>query len=153
MEIFEIREFTTGDFGDRGEVIGYEMADNANYAKQQYVDKIGNQSIMDSGYVAAYRMSVESYLKRLDEAYKAYLQFTLPVAELHKEVLLKHLKGKRVNDVVDLWAEAKNYYHNKGMEMGGSYASFGDDITVKLYHNNQKITFKITIDELRKNML
>jgi hypothetical protein len=153
MEIFVIRKYSSGDIGDRGEVIGYEMADNANSAKQQYADKIGDQSIMDTGYVSASKMSAESYLKRLDEAYKAYLQFTLPIAELHKEMLLKHLKGKRVNDVVDLWAETKNYYYNKGMEMGGSYASFGDDISVRLYRNNQKITFKITMDELRKNML
>jgi hypothetical protein len=151
MEIFEIREYTTGDFGDRGKVIGYEMGDNENSAKQQYADKIGDQSIMDTGYITASKVSTEIYLKRLDEAYKAYSRFTLPVGELHKEVLLKHLKTKKINDASDLWASAKEYYFHKGISMGGSYASFGDDISVKIYDENQIISFKIKIDELTKN--
>jgi hypothetical protein len=151
MEIFEIREYTTGDIGDRGKVIGYEMGDNESSAKQQYADKVGNPTIMDTGYVTASKVSAEIYLKRLGEAYKAYSRFTLPVGELHKEVLLKHLKGKRVNNVVDLWASVKDYYNNKGISMGGSYASFGDEISVKIYDENQTISFKITIDELIKN--
>lgn len=66
-----------------------------------------------------------------------------------KEELIRHLKTKRTNDVCALWGEAKSYYKNKLIEMGGGYASRGKDISVTLNVNGQLERFKVSVDECK----
>lgn len=64
-----------------------------------------------------------------------------------KNELIKHLQTKRTDDVSALWSEAKFYYKNKLVEMGGGYASLGKEINVTLNVNGELERFKVSIDE------
>ena len=64
-----------------------------------------------------------------------------------KSELIKYLKLKYINDVHTLWGETKNYYKSKLIEMGGGYASVGNDISVILNINNKLERFKVSIAE------
>jgi hypothetical protein len=66
-----------------------------------------------------------------------------------KEELIKHLQTKRIDGVCTLWGEAKSYYKNKLIEMGGGYASCGKDISVTLNVNGVLERFKVSIDECK----
>lgn len=68
-------------------------------------------------------------------------------AMILKEQLLKHLKTQSIAGIDDLWCHTKYYYKNKGIEMGGAYASIGEKITVRLLINKTKIRFEVYIYE------
>lgn len=61
------------------------------------------------------------------------------------------LKKKHIYDITALWGEAKTYYRNQLREMGGSYASWGNSISVRLNNpiNNTPIKFDVELDEVR----
>jgi len=65
-----------------------------------------------------------------------------------KNELLKHLKTTHIEDVHSLWAQAKTYYQNKLIVMGGSYASWGEKITVKLSIDDNRFSFDVSLTEL-----
>lgn len=73
------------------------------------------------------------------------------VAKSHlKSELVEHLKTKEIEDVNSLWGEAKDYYKSRLIEMGGSYASFGKDITVTLKLLKEVVRFDVSIAECQK---
>ncbi len=64
-----------------------------------------------------------------------------------KEELIRYLKTKHISDVHNLWGETKSYYKNRLIEMGGSYASFGNHISVKLSINGNTYSFNVSLSE------
>jgi hypothetical protein len=65
-----------------------------------------------------------------------------------KDELVKHLKTTYISDVHDLWDQTKSYYKNKLIEMGGSYASWGDKISVKVNIDENRYSFDVFLNEL-----
>lgn len=114
-----------------------------------------------------FRLVVESnghcYIQVADEESETF-DFDLPkpseptiavepvlcAADLKAE-LVAHLKTKHIYDITALWGEAKTYYRNQLREMGGSYASWGNSISVRLNNpiNNTPIKFDVELDEVR----
>ena len=66
-----------------------------------------------------------------------------------KTDLINYLKTKHIYDVYSLWGEAKTYYKDKCIEMGGSYASWSKDISVTLNICGKLERFKVSIDECK----
>ena len=70
--------------------------------------------------------------------------------KLHKSELLSHLLQKRISNIIDLWGEAKSFYRDRLIEMGGSYAyPGGDHISVWLEIDDEMIRFKIYLSEVK----
>ena len=71
---------------------------------------------------------------------------------IEKKKLVKYLKTRTnfITDVHSLWSETKEYYKSQLIEMGGCYASFGNDITVSLNYHNIGFKFKVTLEEILK---
>jgi hypothetical protein len=71
----------------------------------------------------------------------------------YKQQLIDHLKGLykscKIDNVMTLWGESKTYFDNKGIPMGGSYASWETDITVNLNVNKEILRFKVDLSELK----
>lgn len=65
-----------------------------------------------------------------------------------KEQLVEHLKKTHITDVHDLWSQTKSYYRNKLIEMGGSYASWSDKISVKIIVNDNRYSFDVFLSDL-----
>ena len=65
-----------------------------------------------------------------------------------KGQLVEHLKTTHISDVHDLWGQTKSYYRNKLIEMGGSYASWGDKISVKIIVDGNRYSFDVFWSEL-----
>ncbi len=66
-----------------------------------------------------------------------------------KEELVEYLKTKHISGVTSLWGEAKTYYKNKGIPMGGSYASWSTDISVSLNIDGEIKRFKVELEEVK----
>ena len=67
-----------------------------------------------------------------------------------KQTLIEHLKDCYIdNDIDKLWGETKSWFKSKLIEMGGSYASFGKEITVRVKINDDIITFKVSLKEVQ----
>ena len=66
-----------------------------------------------------------------------------------KEKLIKHLKTKSTKNIHALWSEAKSYYKDRLIEMGGGYASIGDSINVVLNIDGELERFKVSIEECK----
>ena len=73
----------------------------------------------------------------------------LCAADLKAE-LVAHLKTKHIDDIASLWGNAKSYYNAQLREMGGSYASWGKSISVRLNNpiNTPPIRFSVALDEV-----
>jgi hypothetical protein len=65
-----------------------------------------------------------------------------------KDELVTYLKKTHISDVHGLWGQTKSYYKNKLIEMGGSYASWGDKISVKVNINGNIYSFDVFLSEL-----
>lgn len=63
-----------------------------------------------------------------------------------KEELIKYLKTKDINHIDRLWSETKHYYNSRSVIMGGSYASFGADISVRLKND---VRFTVSLEEVK----
>ena len=68
-----------------------------------------------------------------------------------KEELVNYLKTKGIDDITSLWGYSKDFYNKQLREMGGSYASWGKSISVRLNNpiNNTPIRFDVALDEVR----
>jgi len=67
-----------------------------------------------------------------------------------KPKLIEHLKGQYINnDIYRLWGETKYWFKKRLIEHGGGYASFGSKITIWTYINNEKVYFKISLEEVK----
>ena len=64
-----------------------------------------------------------------------------------KEELIEYLKTKDITTVLELWGHAKTYYKDKRIGMGGSYASFGDDISITLSTDKALTRFKVRLED------
>ena len=73
----------------------------------------------------------------------------MPEATEYKTTLVEHLKTKHIGCVHSLWGEAKTFYKDKLIPMGGAYASWGDTINVTLNVDGEMIRFKVSIEEAR----
>jgi len=66
-----------------------------------------------------------------------------------REELISHLKTRYINnDINRLWGETKSWFKDRLIEMGGSYASFGKDISVRAILNKKEIEFKVSLKEV-----
>lgn len=71
-----------------------------------------------------------------------------------KVILLNHLNThKHVyidNDIQNLWSFCKDWFLRNNLEMGGSYDSFGDSVTIRTNLDKKSITFKISLKEINR---
>ena len=67
-----------------------------------------------------------------------------------KPHMVEYLQGKGITNIDDLWSYAKTFASTNGYQIGGSYASFGKDISVSLLKNDTRETFKITLEEVKQ---
>jgi len=70
-----------------------------------------------------------------------------------KSELIEHLKTKLISNIDSLWGETKSYYKARLIEMGGCYASFGEDISVWLLIDKEQqmsLKFSVSLDEVVK---
>jgi hypothetical protein len=69
----------------------------------------------------------------------------------YKQDLVNHLKSLKVKmNVHRLWGESKEWAENKGYCMGGSYASWGSDISVNLLVGKERIPrFEVHLNDLK----
>jgi len=77
------------------------------------------------------------------------LSNTLRINMTEKETLINHLKTKNINSIQSLWGEAKSFYHDKCIKMGGGYYSKGDSINVILNINNELIRFCVVLLDVK----
>ncbi len=68
-----------------------------------------------------------------------------------KPAMLVHLQKQGITEISELWGYAKTYAKQNCYEMGGSYASFGDEISVILVKDDIREEFKISLEEVKKN--
>lgn len=66
-----------------------------------------------------------------------------------KQQMVAHLKMRSNYDISMLWGESKYWAKKKGYEMGGSYSSVGDHISVHLIVNKNHHRFNITLEEIK----
>ena len=71
-----------------------------------------------------------------------------------KQSLVSYLLSKDITSVVELWNNCKEYFDSQliKMEMGGSYSSDGNDVSIHLFIDGEHIRFKVTIDEVKYNV-
>lgn len=67
-----------------------------------------------------------------------------------KPAMLAYLQKQGITEISELWGYAKTYAKYNCFEMGGSYASFGKDITVILVKNDIRERFKISLEEVKE---
>ena len=67
-----------------------------------------------------------------------------------KKELLQYLKGRNIKEIEDLWSEVKHYFKSKQIEIGGSYSSWSKHVNVIYYEGENKIKFKVSLDEFQK---
>lgn len=65
-----------------------------------------------------------------------------------KSIFLQSLATSPVTNVQTLWACAKQYAEARGYIMGGSYASFGDCISVSIKDDDEVKRFTIGLKEV-----
>ncbi len=66
----------------------------------------------------------------------------------YKKSLVKYLKQREIKNIHHMFAEARNYFNMLKITMGGTYQSFGEEIVVDVYINQQKETFTVKILEI-----
>lgn len=67
-----------------------------------------------------------------------------------KAGLVNYLSNCNIDNIHDLWALSKAYFRKDPfIDMGGSYASFGDYISVHLLKDGESIRFKVSMSEVR----
>lgn len=66
-----------------------------------------------------------------------------------KERMLTYLRAQHITEIDMLWSYAKTFANQQGFEMGGSYASFGKDITVILLKDGIRERFEISLEEVK----
>ncbi len=67
-----------------------------------------------------------------------------------KPAMLAYLQKQGITEISVLWGYAKTYAKQNGYEMGGSYASFGKDITVILLKDGIRERFEISLEEVKE---
>lgn len=150
MEIFEIIEFSTGDLGDRGKLMGYELAEDAFSAKQQYADKNDTPKIMDTGFVQASKIGRKYYIERLREAHHQLELHNLPKyveLDIEREMLLEHLRSLHIRTADDLFSEIDSYYDRHFS--GGGIHTNGDKVVVKFKRSGHSFTITIKLGEVK----
>lgn len=66
----------------------------------------------------------------------------------YKKSLVKYLKQKDIKNIHQMFAESRNYFNMLKITMGGTYQSFGEEITVDVYINKEKETFTVKMLEI-----
>lgn len=66
-----------------------------------------------------------------------------------KPAMLAYLQKQGITEISELWGYAKTYAKNTCFEMGGSYASFGDHISVILLKDGIQERFKVSLEEVK----
>ena len=67
-----------------------------------------------------------------------------------QQELIAHLKRQHINTVDALWDETKSYFRNRLINIGGSYASWSNSISVHMKVDETKIRFDVSLEDLKK---
>lgn len=151
MEIFEIKEYSSGGFGDHGRILGYELAEDSESAKQQYADKHNVPNIMESGFVQPSKISRVAYLEKLREAHRILDLYDLPKQvelDIEREMLIEYLKGVHIRTLDDLFNEVSNYFDNH-LSVGGVQTNNDDGVMISFKRSGHKFILKIKLNEVK----